>query len=261
MKSPSDFDSLTALLKCVADVVQSEMQTALEIERVQDQYHMLELYDINIADKTEIPRAKRLTEAWKLLKVDAMTRDLRTKDVKTKFKEQTVVDVQVFAKKVKKMREQFEHRGPTVAGVTMEEGLEMMNQYQIDLGECKRRQAELVTAQQLFGLDLTTYPDLIFMEQQIELVNPIYGLYREQKEYEAEMSGKSWADLEVSTLNKGIDNIITKYKKIPKRCSGPCDAQPPAAAALRRAQYTPRPLASIAHPVCLPCSSARLPTG
>ena len=79
----------------------------------------------------------------------------------------------------------------------------------------QKTKAELINAQNLFNLDVRPYPELQLTQGELEQLDKIYSLYKEFKEFQESMSSTLWGDLDISTLQKGADELEKKARRFP----------------------------------------------
>lgn len=63
----------------------------------------------------------------------------------------------------------------------MDYGLELVKKYQKELARYGKIRDELVLAEKLFNLAITSYPELLEIETELEGLAKIYSLYYDQK--------------------------------------------------------------------------------
>ena len=95
----------------------------------------------------------------------------------------------------------------------MDYGLELVKKYQKELARYAKIRDELVLAEKLFNLPITSYPELVEIETELEGLAKIYSLYYDQKEAINKWANTLWADLDIESLNKGIEEFVQKLKR------------------------------------------------
>lgn len=122
-----------------------------------------------------------LKKRWAELNDEARRVDKSLESVKRKFTEVTQTEVDDFHDEVQKFREAFIGSGPGTGGVVLDKGMEQTTQYITELANFNKRRDELVLAQKLFNLPLTSFPELVEMESDLELLRQMFELYSEFK--------------------------------------------------------------------------------
>ena len=111
------------------------------------------------------------------LVVNAKTRDLRLLDIKKKFIESTHVQCVEFAEMTQTNKVNFREHGPGSSSINLERGLELVNEWEILINEMNSKKKELLESQDLFGLDLSSYPELNIIETEMKDLKHIYSVY------------------------------------------------------------------------------------
>lgn len=163
--------------------------------------------------------SRSLDEAWRQLVLDSKTKDLRMDTVKEEFRKVTQHSAEDFVTTVHNLKRTFEATGPgkkSSGDGELDEGVELVEHYVEKLGHMFREREQIVNAQKLFNLDITSYPELNQVKTELGKLQHIYSLYSELKQFEAEMSSMLWSELDVHALLKGAEALEKKLRKLPK---------------------------------------------
>lgn len=114
------------------------------------------------------------------------------------------------------MHEQFMTKGPG-SGVELEVGRQQMEEYHHKLSEFLKTREELGQALKLFNLPIMAYPQLSEVEQSLKDLGMIYDIFRQQQESREEWSSTLWSELEMSVMEKGMEDFDLRLKKMPKQ--------------------------------------------
>ncbi|MBD5003730.1 hypothetical protein GUF49_19835, partial [Xanthomonas citri pv. citri] len=79
-----------------------------------------------------------------------------------------------------------------------------------------KQREDIVNAQKLFNLDITSYPELNVVKTDLAKLQQILGLFSQLREFEAEMSGMLWSELDVHVLTKGAEDLEKNVRRLPK---------------------------------------------
>lgn len=72
---------------------------------------------------------------------------------------------------------------------------------------------ELVEAESLFGLDTSEYPELQRLISELKKLERIYDLYQKQREFEERNGATPWVELDVGSLQRGVEVLEKKARK------------------------------------------------
>jgi dynein heavy chain, axonemal len=85
--------------------------------------------------------------------------------------------------------------------------------------EFNQRKDELVMAQKLFNLEISTFKELVAIDEENKKLSVMYNLYKDFKQEVKEWSTMLWAKLDAETLKVGADSYDKKRKKLVKENS------------------------------------------
>jgi dynein heavy chain len=136
--------------------------------------------------------------------------------VKERFAAVTTEQVQTFADECKELAKQFKFDGPGSAGISLDEGVDLMKKYDVDVKQFQKRREELVKAQTLFNLSIQNYPELTGLEKDLKLLRQVYEVYIEQNAMVNEFSNGLWSKFDITSLAKGAEDFDKKVRRMPK---------------------------------------------
>lgn len=70
-----------------------------------------------------------------------------------------------------------------------------------------------MNAEGLFGLDTTEYLELNKLMSELKKLGRIYHLFREQRDFEDGNRATPWGDLDIGSLQHGVDALERKARK------------------------------------------------
>ena len=242
---PEDLAAFKFLLGKIREVEEMGMEMELEMGGVHEIYEMLLRYDIIRridddaeeppvgdgtvgnektadelkADHNELVASEGIHQAWKDLVCLAKTLEMRQVQLKDDFCEMTKKDVLDFGVQVqaawKIMRETG--AGSAMAADNLDKGLELLEDAQQKIAKMEKRRMELVSAERLFDLPNTEYPDMNTMKSELAILETIYGLYAELKEFSDSQSSTLWTQLNIASLIAGAEALDKKSNKMRKK--------------------------------------------
>ncbi|KAJ3134855.1 Dynein heavy chain 10, axonemal [Physocladia obscura] len=214
-RTPETLDDLTFVLNIIADIRRSSEEIELKYLDVMEAYRTLTLNNIE-CEEIELVAANSLPELWADMIRKANEVDDSLIPVKAKFTETTQNQVKDFKNELKIFKDDFSLNGPGVIDDDMDRGLIMLKEaHGITLSFLTKRE-QLVQAEKLFNLNITSYPELFDLEQQIKDLEKIYELYSEVKTAITGWSTTLWSNLDINVLTKGVETFSARLKKLPK---------------------------------------------
>ena len=85
--------------------------------------------------------------------------------------------VQAFITDAQQFRSDFELHGPMVPGIEPMDAYERLKKYQRLFEEKDRKWNTYADGEDLFGLPVTEYPELVKSKKELELLDRLYSLY------------------------------------------------------------------------------------
>jgi dynein heavy chain len=216
-ENPESLEELKTILGFISQICSVSMDMEIRINDVKERYRTLELYNC-ACDPEEHADANGLLDSWQALKDVGLTKDRRLVRVKEQFAEVTRLQVAEFAEQCKELSKEFKHGGPGSPSITLEDGVELMKKYDVDMKTFQKKREELVKAQTLFNLPVQPYPELTQLEKDLKLLRMIYEVYTGHSALVHDFSSMLWSKLDIAALGKGAEDFDKKVRRMPKEC-------------------------------------------
>jgi dynein heavy chain len=212
---PTSLEELTFMLNIITNVRDYSEDIEIKYRDVIESYRTLKMYGIDL-DQHEYTLANTLPERWSnvLKKAKALDHDLIP--IKAKFTDSTCQQVSDLKSQVKKFYNEFITNGPRNADKDLDVGLSQLQKAKEMLGKFQAQREKLVTAEKLFNLDISSYPDLYDLENEINTLQNIYDLYSDVQKALQGWSKTLWSNIDIASMNKGVENFQMRLKKLPK---------------------------------------------
>ncbi|KAJ3144485.1 Dynein heavy chain 10, axonemal [Geranomyces variabilis] len=214
-REPQTLDDLTFVLNVIAGIRSASEDIEISYRDIMEAYRTLQMYHIAV-DPQEFEAGTNLPQSWENMLLRAKEVDDGLVAVKKQFTETTESQVRDFKADLKKFKDEFTINGPGAMDVDMERGLDMLKEAKEVITGFHARKEDLVRAEKLFNLVITSYPELHELEVEVKELEKIYELYVEVKEAIGSWSTTLWANLDVGILNKGMETFAGRLKKLPK---------------------------------------------
>ncbi|KAI9351727.1 dynein heavy chain, N-terminal region 1-domain-containing protein [Zopfochytrium polystomum] len=214
-RAPATLDDLTFVLNAIADIRSASEEVEFKYLDVIESYRTLDNNQIEI-EKSELAAANGLPQQWQAMLAKASDVDDALIPVKAKFTETTQNQVKDFKSELKVFKDEFTLNGPGGADLDMDRGLQLLKEAQVAVEQFLVKRENLVRAEKLFNLNVTSYPELYELEHAVKELDKIYNLYTEVKEAISGWSTTLWSNLDINVLNKGVEVFSSRLKKMPK---------------------------------------------
>ena len=216
-RAPESIDELKAVLNVVATIRATTMQVELDYADLEERYRLRALYALpgDEADaEAELRSAAELRDKWAALCAEADFVDWSLSETKHDFADETLVQTAAFGEEAAQLLARLKAEGPGVAGTDLSHGLDLLAAFEEEAAAMARRKEELMTAERLFSLPITSYPELARAQEHLAQQREVYGVYAEHLENVRQWSSMLWADLDVSKMMTGTEDTLGRLRKM-----------------------------------------------
>lgn len=187
----------------------------VKIRDINEYYHLMETYKLDISAE-DLQQAINLQQTWNDIVEKARYTNAKLVSVKKRFTETTKQMINSFREEMRLFNERFQESGPPACRNDLERAYAAMKLFRKQLIEYELRRADLAAAEKLFDLPISVYSDFVSVSMQMSLMEPVFTLYEQQKAARELWGETLWVDLDVQSLQDGIDKYITQLRKMPK---------------------------------------------
>lgn len=154
------------------------MDMEFNIVEVQEQFRILNMFDYEIEPETQ-QEVDSLMTNWEDLIDAADQKNFEMNEFKQTYSTVTKEDVKNFQKTISDEYEKYKSKGPGTNNVSLEEGVELLKQSKETIIKHNRKREENVSAEKLFNLPISKYPELIAMEEMNKKYDLVYNVFNE----------------------------------------------------------------------------------
>ena len=227
----NDLDDVQLAMGYLAAIREKETMLDWEFGPIEEKYALLIKYNVDIP-KEEIDQVGDLHYAWRKLKTAAnnITESLGANQ--ETFKKSLVRNVRMFVVDVAQFRSDFEANGPGVPGLPPLDANERLRKFQRLFDERERKNVAYSAGETLFGLPVTTYPELEKTKEELGLLAKLYDLFTTVLDTITGFNDMHWADVvgftdtpkgpesNISIMVKKLEEFQLGIKKMPKELRG-----------------------------------------
>ena len=170
----NDLDNVRAAMNYLAEVREKEGQIEQLFGPVEEMYAMLNRYEVRVS-KEEQDTVGELPYTWKKLKTLADTVGDNLVSMQEKFKKELMRNVKLFVADVQAFRKRLGGQRADRAGHHADAGPRASARFKRTYDDKKRRWDEYQAGENLFGLQVTDYPELTKTKKEIDLLEKVYG--------------------------------------------------------------------------------------
>ncbi|CAG06179.1 unnamed protein product, partial [Tetraodon nigroviridis] len=105
--------------------------------------------------------------------------------------------------------------GPMVLGIAPQDASDRLIMFQNRFDNLFRKYITYTGGEELFGLPVTQYPQLLEIKKQLVLLQKLYGLYNTVIETVNGYYDILWADINIENINNELLDFQTRCSKLP----------------------------------------------
>ena len=203
-------DGVKKILNTLAKIKDSTEDKEFEIAELIEKCRILKKYQsygIDLDAKFE--SYFELGKEWSKLLYRAKLRNDKIKQSLVMFVRQTQNEVTKLQERIDKLHEQYLKTGPSAIETTLSDGLEKMRHFRREIDDLNAARAETVKMQKLFGMEVTSFPKLVEIDEELKKLSDIYNAYSKMRNTIDDLSRKQWDKFDI----KELEETKKDYKK------------------------------------------------
>ncbi|KAL7701682.1 dynein heavy chain [Lotmaria passim] len=208
-------EDLRVLMNTLREIRDRESVVEFQFAPVQQAYAMLQRYT-SIIPKEETDRVEDLRIKWLKLHKSAQKRSDDINAMQYSFKKGLTQEVQKFSAEVVAFRNDYNANGPMVEGLPPQEAMERLKRYQRQFDDKYRKWMTYMAGEELFGLPVHKYPELVKTKKELELLDKLYTLYINVLQKVNGYNDILWSDLDFDAVCDEVSVFVSQCKRLPK---------------------------------------------
>eukprot|EP00796_Vickermania_ingenoplastis_P003819 gene3823-2705_t len=208
-------EDLRVLMNTLKDIRDREPLVDFQFYPVQQAYTVLQRYS-NLVSKEEADRVEDLRFRWRRLHQAAEKRSDEIFYMQHGFKKGLTQEVQKFSAEVIAFRNDYDANGPMVEGLQPQEAMERLKRYQRQFDDKYRKWMTFMAGEELFGLPVHKYPELVKTRKELELLDKLYTLYINVLQKVKGYNDILWCDLDFDAVCEEVSVFVSQCKRLPK---------------------------------------------
>lgn len=209
-------EDLKVMLNIISEILNENMIMEFKISSVTEKFRILKLYKLPV-EPEKMEEAITLESKWNDLIKEAKKRDKKLTDEKKRFADETKEDVAEFKASLKTLYQDYVSHGPGSPDTSLDEGLELLENFKNQVNLKNKRKEELVLAEKLFNLPISTFKELVQIDESNKKLTVLYEVYAELKSKIQEWGKQLWAKLDADHLKQGADYFEKKKKNLARQ--------------------------------------------
>jgi dynein heavy chain, axonemal len=217
-ETPSDINSMKSLLSEISKINTNHMIVEFRIIDIEEIFRTIKLYNSTFIEDQKVKdnynEANSLMKRWKELRREANQKNFSMLKYKERFAEETKVDVTAFQKQLKSIFRQYKEEGPGSPETSLKDGVGILDHYEEQISRLNKVKEELVIAEQLLGLPISSFEELIYMENSNKKLSVLYKIFSDLQEKITKWSSTAWNDIDITIIEKESEEYYKKTMKL-----------------------------------------------
>jgi len=232
-KDPSTLtlENMKLILNVIADVFESRSDRDVVFSDVEERYRLLAMHEYTV-DGPELAMvgdvqstrdvSGGMRNAWAELVLRCKFLVIELKPVRLRFSDFTVKQAAQLFEDSNDIDVRLKKEGPDAADLAMgdvgiEEGLQRLEKFGLELDALRKRRQDVTEAQLLFNLEITSFPVLAKIDSVWENYQKIYFFLKELNTKRSNWAAQLFfTELDPNDLNAGADALLKDMKLVPK---------------------------------------------
>ncbi|XP_060585698.1 dynein axonemal heavy chain 5-like, partial [Ruditapes philippinarum] len=210
-----DLDDIRYAMAGLKEIREQEIRIDMSIGPIEESYSMLIKHDLPVA-KEETERCDTLRYSWEKLNVQAAEVQSHLLDVQPEFKTGLIENVKTFLVDCDNFYDDYNTAGPMVPGVAPREASDRLVICQNTFDILYKKFLTYTGGEELFGLPVTDYPELLKIKKELNLLQKLYGLYNAVIDTVHGYYDILWADINIEKINNELIEFQNKCRKLPR---------------------------------------------
>ncbi|XP_029694908.1 dynein heavy chain 5, axonemal [Takifugu rubripes] len=209
-----DLDDIRIAMAALKEIRDHQITIDFQVGPIEESYAMLHKYGLSVA-KEEADKVDTLRYTWdKLLSRNSELQN-ELFALQPKFRGELTRNVEAFQEDCHQFYLDYEKDGPMVLGIAPQDASDRLIMFQNRFDNLFRKYITYTGGEELFGIPVTQYPQLLDIKKQLILLQKLYGLYNTVIETVNGYYDILWADINIEKINNELLDFQTRCRKLP----------------------------------------------
>uniref|UniRef100_A0A803SZM6 Dynein axonemal heavy chain 5 n=1 Tax=Anolis carolinensis TaxID=28377 RepID=A0A803SZM6_ANOCA len=210
-----DLDDIRIAMAALKEIREQQILIDFQVGPIEESYAMLNKYELLVA-KEEIEKVDTLRYTWEKLLVRANEVQNELVALQPKFRGELISTVEIFVEDCDQFYLDYDTNGPMVAGLEPQEASDRLIMFQNRFDNLYRKYITYTGGEELFGLPVTQYPQLLEIKKQLSLLQKLYGLYNSVIETVNGYYDILWSEVNIEKINNELLEFQNRCRKLPR---------------------------------------------
>lgn len=203
-------------LNVIRDIRDQTMDIELMIEEVSEKFRILDKFGLR-KESGGLEIVEELKKKWGDLIVRTKSIDLSLSDKKKEFAIRTKEQVLELKQGIEEMHKSFKTKGPGSKGVTLEEGLIRLQDFNQRVKDLNKQKADLVSSEKLFSRKVSSFPLLTEVEEEMNQLKSLYTFYEEVRKIISSWERVLWSKLDFESFERDKRKLVSRLNQMSQK--------------------------------------------
>ncbi|EPQ10653.1 Dynein heavy chain 5, axonemal [Myotis brandtii] len=210
-----DLDDIRIAMVALKEIREQQIVIDFQIGPIEESYALLNKYGLLIA-KEEMDKVDTLHYAWEKLLARASEVQNELASLQPGFRKELISTVEVFFQDCQQFYLDYDLNGPMASGLKPQEASDRLIMFQNQFDNIYRKYITYTGGEELFGLPVTQYPQLLEIKKQLNLLQKIYTLYNSVIEAVNSYHDILWSEVNIEKINNELLEFQNRCRKLPR---------------------------------------------
>ncbi|KAK1345311.1 hypothetical protein QTO34_014022 [Cnephaeus nilssonii] len=210
-----DLDDIRIAMVALKEIREQQIVIDFQIGPIEESYALLNKYGLLIA-KEEMDKVDALRYAWEKLLARASEVQKELVSLQPGFRKELISTVEVFLQDCQQFYLDYDLNGPMAGGLKPQEASDRLIMFQNQFDNIYRKYITYTGGEELFGLPVTQYPQLLEIKKQLNLLQKIYTLYNSVIEAVNSYHDILWSEVNIEKINNELLEFQNRCRKLPR---------------------------------------------
>ncbi|XP_024899314.1 dynein heavy chain 5, axonemal [Pteropus alecto] len=210
-----DLDDIRIAMAALKEIKEQQIPIDFQVGPIEESYALLNKYGLLIA-KEEMDKVDTLRYAWEKLLVHASEVQNELVSLQPSFRKELISTVEVFVRDCHQFYLDYDSNGPMASDLKPQEASDRLIMFQNQFDNIYRKYITYTGGEELFGLPVTQYPQLLEIKKQLNLLQKIYTLYNSVIETVNGYHDIPWSEVNIEKINSELLEFQNRCRKLPR---------------------------------------------
>ncbi|XP_053058018.1 dynein axonemal heavy chain 5 isoform X1 [Acinonyx jubatus] len=210
-----DLDDIRIAMAALKEIREQQISIDFQVGPIEESYALLNKYGLLIT-KEETDKVDTLRYSWEKLLTRASEVQNELVSLQPRFRKELISTVEVFLRDCHHFYLDYDLNGPMASGLKPQEASDRLIIFQNQFDNIYRKYITYTGGEELFGLPVTPYPQLLEIKKQLNLLQKIYSLYNSVIETVNSYHEMLWSEVNIEKINNELSEFRNRCRKLPR---------------------------------------------